>query len=302
AYGFRDAFNLGASWWDTDEIGIDQGPVVIMIENYRTQRVWKLFMQNPEIQRGLQRAGFVALPSVPLKIKQQSAQSAFDLSWIASAGATYQVEYSPDLRTWEVSPGFAQAIAAGTFNWEDSGPPATVSDPAAAPTRFYRVFQVSQPQLLLNSSFETADTGGVLTATNWTTYGSCKREAWAAHTGSYGMAHEWWGGASSGFYQDVAANPAANYILSAWCLDDAAAVVTSAYAMKLEYFDSSLNMLGSDVENISPLVNNNWRQLTLVGNTVPANTTTVRALFDANNMVSGETLKIDDVYLTATVP
>ncbi len=48
AYGFRDAFNLSAGWYDTDELGIDQGPIVIMIENYRTQNVWRLFMQNAE--------------------------------------------------------------------------------------------------------------------------------------------------------------------------------------------------------------------------------------------------------------
>ena len=58
-YGFRDAFNLGANWWDTDYIGIDQGPIIIMIENYRTNRVWNRFMQNADVQRGLQRAGFV---------------------------------------------------------------------------------------------------------------------------------------------------------------------------------------------------------------------------------------------------
>src|SRR4029453_11735396 len=55
AYGFRDAFNLGVKWWGLDELGIDQGPIVLMIENYRTQRVWKRFMLNEEVQRGLQR-------------------------------------------------------------------------------------------------------------------------------------------------------------------------------------------------------------------------------------------------------
>ncbi|MGH9647012.1 MAG: glucoamylase family protein [Bryobacteraceae bacterium] len=57
-YGFRDAFNLGANWVDTDELGIDQGPIVIMIENYRTERVWRRFMQDPIVRRGLNRAGF----------------------------------------------------------------------------------------------------------------------------------------------------------------------------------------------------------------------------------------------------
>ena len=57
-YGFRDAFNLTFNWWDTDYIGIDQGPIIIMIENYRTNRVWNRFMQNPDVRLGLQRAGF----------------------------------------------------------------------------------------------------------------------------------------------------------------------------------------------------------------------------------------------------
>lgn len=57
-YGFRDAFNLGADWVGTDELGIDQGPIVIMIENYRTQQVWRRFMQNAVVRRGLSRAGF----------------------------------------------------------------------------------------------------------------------------------------------------------------------------------------------------------------------------------------------------
>jgi len=61
AFGFRDAFNPGAHWVAADELGIDQGPIVIMIENHRTQRVWQRFMQNEIIQRGLKRAGFVPL-------------------------------------------------------------------------------------------------------------------------------------------------------------------------------------------------------------------------------------------------
>ncbi len=58
-YGFRDAFNLGDRWWGPDTLGIDQGPFVIMIENYRNQRVWRRFMRNEQIQRGMERAGFV---------------------------------------------------------------------------------------------------------------------------------------------------------------------------------------------------------------------------------------------------
>jgi hypothetical protein len=58
AYGFCDAFNLTANWWDAEVLGIDQGPILIMIENYRTGRVWKTFMKAPEVQRGLKAADF----------------------------------------------------------------------------------------------------------------------------------------------------------------------------------------------------------------------------------------------------
>ena len=60
-YGFRDAFNLKLNWWDTDIIGIDQGPEIIMIENYLNGRVWKRFMKNPDVLRGLQVAGFLTV-------------------------------------------------------------------------------------------------------------------------------------------------------------------------------------------------------------------------------------------------
>jgi hypothetical protein len=58
AYGFRDAFNLQKNWWATDVIGIDQGPIALMIENYRSGKVWKTFMKNANVRRGLERAGF----------------------------------------------------------------------------------------------------------------------------------------------------------------------------------------------------------------------------------------------------
>jgi hypothetical protein len=58
-YGFKDAFNPSQKWFATDYLGIDQGPIVLMIENYRTGRIWNVFMQHPAIQRGLARAGFV---------------------------------------------------------------------------------------------------------------------------------------------------------------------------------------------------------------------------------------------------
>ena len=73
-YGFRDALNPsftdasarlvhgrvvpGRGWYDTDYLGIDQGPILAMIENHRSGLVWEVMRGDPAIRRGLDRAGF----------------------------------------------------------------------------------------------------------------------------------------------------------------------------------------------------------------------------------------------------
>jgi hypothetical protein len=72
-YGFLDALNPtftldipvqhgrvvpGRGWYDTDYLGIDQGPILAMIENHRSGLVWKTMRRNPHIVRGLKAAGF----------------------------------------------------------------------------------------------------------------------------------------------------------------------------------------------------------------------------------------------------
>jgi len=64
-YGFIDAFNptyitpsTPQGWFDSDYLGIDQGPIVLAIENYRSELVWKTMRKNPYIIAGLRRAGF----------------------------------------------------------------------------------------------------------------------------------------------------------------------------------------------------------------------------------------------------
>jgi hypothetical protein len=57
-YGFVDAFNESQNWYAKSYLAIDQGPIIVMIENYRSGLLWKLFMSCPEIQQGLQRLGF----------------------------------------------------------------------------------------------------------------------------------------------------------------------------------------------------------------------------------------------------
>jgi hypothetical protein len=72
-YGFLDSFDptfdvdfaphygkvvRGTGWFDTDYLGIDQGPIIAMIENYRSNLIWRTMRKNPYIVTGLKRAGF----------------------------------------------------------------------------------------------------------------------------------------------------------------------------------------------------------------------------------------------------
>ena len=57
-YGFYDAFSETEPWFPTRYLAIDQGPIVVMMENYRSGLLWNLFMSCPEVQQGLRRLGF----------------------------------------------------------------------------------------------------------------------------------------------------------------------------------------------------------------------------------------------------
>jgi hypothetical protein len=54
-YGFYDAFHLDENWRSEIFMGLNQGPIVIMIENHRTGLLWDLFMKNTEVQEGLKK-------------------------------------------------------------------------------------------------------------------------------------------------------------------------------------------------------------------------------------------------------
>jgi hypothetical protein len=57
-YGPRDAINLTEDWVSPIFMGLNQAPITVMLENYRTGLIWKLFMSNPEIQPMLHKIGF----------------------------------------------------------------------------------------------------------------------------------------------------------------------------------------------------------------------------------------------------
>jgi hypothetical protein len=57
-FGFVDAFCAARNWYADTYLAIDQGPIVVMIENHRTRLLWNLFMKAPEIQKGLRALSF----------------------------------------------------------------------------------------------------------------------------------------------------------------------------------------------------------------------------------------------------
>jgi hypothetical protein len=59
-YGFRDAFSLQNLWFADSYLAIDQGPMIVMIENYRSGLLWNLFTSCPEIKTGMLSLGFSA--------------------------------------------------------------------------------------------------------------------------------------------------------------------------------------------------------------------------------------------------
>jgi hypothetical protein len=59
-YGFVDAFNPTRGWYADTFLAIDQGPIIVMIENHRSGLLWKLFMSVPEVQEGLRRLDFTS--------------------------------------------------------------------------------------------------------------------------------------------------------------------------------------------------------------------------------------------------
>jgi hypothetical protein len=87
-YGFYDAFNLGRNWYASSYLAIDQGPIVVMIENYRTGLLWRLFMQNPEIQAALDAIGF-----------QRDATAIFDKKAENTEGVSLAVSPNPSTGT-----------------------------------------------------------------------------------------------------------------------------------------------------------------------------------------------------------
>lgn len=139
--GLRDAFSLQRDWYADTTLSIDQGPIIVMIENYRTGLIWKLLMQAPEIVRGLELgnlrkrggdSGFVfAVPeaktkTVSLMRHPDTGNYTIDL-WIAKEGQPTRVDLLNEdmthFRTLVDTP--TRRAGVFTFSLDGKFPPAT---------------------------------------------------------------------------------------------------------------------------------------------------------------------------------
>jgi hypothetical protein len=59
-YGFKDAYSLDKLWFADSYLAIDEGPIIVMIENYRSGLLWQLFTSCPEVKTGMKNLGFTA--------------------------------------------------------------------------------------------------------------------------------------------------------------------------------------------------------------------------------------------------
>ncbi|GEM_PF-452181 len=87
-YGLTDAFNEKKGWVSRDYVGIDQGVIVLMIENFRTGLIWKYFMQNRYVKDALRRIGFAGIIEDFESDSIGRAYSRFDISSVNASMQT----------------------------------------------------------------------------------------------------------------------------------------------------------------------------------------------------------------------
>jgi len=154
--GFRDAYNIQAgNWFDPLAIGLDQGPILLMIENYRTGSTWSRMLRSPIIQQGLQRAGFTAPPPDQLTATALAGNQ-LRLSW--NNNSTYQTGFQVEVSTDQVNFSVAATVAAGVTNLVVPAAPGTwyffrVRTTSAAGLSGFRqvIAAISSPQATVNT-------------------------------------------------------------------------------------------------------------------------------------------------------
>ena len=111
-YGFYSAFNVDEAWFSDQYIGIDQGDIILMIENYRTGMIWDLFMSNEHIQEALNKIGFIDKVSdyavTPWYVEEYRRLLTSSEEKLALAPRLKQsIEIDGDLSEWKDMPRYA---------------------------------------------------------------------------------------------------------------------------------------------------------------------------------------------------
>ncbi|RFS19999.1 beta-glucosidase [Chitinophaga silvatica] len=109
-YGFHDAFNVSRNWYDNQYLAIDQGPIVVMIENYRSGKIWDLLMSAPEVKLGLQLAG----------ITTPVYETGFPEAVPESTTGYYDMLLHPDKGVYEIAYYLKESGASTGFTLLDS--------------------------------------------------------------------------------------------------------------------------------------------------------------------------------------
>ena len=93
-YGFADSYCLTTSTSEKKHLAIDQGPIVVMIENYRSGLIWNLMMKNEHVKQGLNRAGVKDKPAY---------EQGFHLAMINTVTGEYDMMRHPDRKQFELN-------------------------------------------------------------------------------------------------------------------------------------------------------------------------------------------------------
>ncbi len=96
--GFFDAFNQHRNWYTDSYLAIDQGPIILMIENYRSQLLWDQFMSNPEIQPMLDAIGFYNSPNAVKEITMEPGISVYPNPANGDFQLTFSAEHDTEVQ------------------------------------------------------------------------------------------------------------------------------------------------------------------------------------------------------------
>jgi hypothetical protein len=140
SYGFVDAYCPSTSTQELNCLAIDQGPIVVMIENYRSGLIWNLLMKNPDIKRALQLAGMKDIPSY---------QEGFYLAVTNTQTNEYDMIRHPDRGSFELN-YFLNSAGNTHFVMKKNSDNSIVKDTTFTANAGINIFKFQNSKTILN--------------------------------------------------------------------------------------------------------------------------------------------------------